>query len=167
MHEYSRYVKSEMDKRKWNQNDLAKKAGLTRQVVSAIVTDNRERLTNIPSDKTMDGLAKAFGVDPTVVRANVALAMGLPVEVKRANTSDISDSDLIMELSRRLEKARNDSPPLIAQEPGTPRETNQDEKTPDPPLDRLGYDLAATTGQRALDEEDANANKRGEENQDT
>lgn len=112
MHEYSRHVKSEMDKRKWNQNDLAKKAGLTRQVVSAIVTDNRERLTNIPSDKTMDGLAKAFGVDPTVIRASVALAMGLPVEVKRASTSDISDSELIMELSRRPEKARNDSPTI-------------------------------------------------------
>lgn len=167
MHEYSRYVKSEMDKRKWNQNDLAKKAGLTRQVVSAIVTDNRERLTNIPSDKTMDGLAKAFGVDPAVIRANVALAMGLPVEVKRASTSDISDSELIMELSRRLEKARNDSSPSTTQEPGASGEAVEVEKTPEPPLDRLGYSLAATTGQRALDEEDEKANKHGEENQDT
>lgn len=165
MHEYSRYVKSEMDKRKWNQNDLAKKAGLTRHVVSAIVTDNRERLINIPSDKTMDGPAKAFVVDPTVIRASVALAMGLPVEVKRASTSDISDSELIMELSRRLEKARNDSPPSSTQEQGTPGKTNQNQKTPQPPLDRLGYNLAAMTGHRALDADDEAASRRGEEHQ--
>ena len=80
-----------------------------------------------------------------------------------------TDVELLAEIARRFARTRerrdSDSPPLIAQEPGTPGETNQDEKTPQPPLDRLGYDLAATTGHRALDADDEAANKRGEEPQ--
>ena len=102
MHAYSRYVKREMELRDWNQNELAKRAGLSRQVVSSIVNDARGRLTQVPDDKTLDGLATAFRVKPEVVRAYVALAMGLPVSVERADVTAVSDNELIQEIARRL-----------------------------------------------------------------
>ena len=102
MHAYSRYVKSEMDLRDWNQNELSKRAGLTRQVISSIVNDSRDRLTQVPDDKTIDGLATAFRVQPEVVRAHVALAMGLPVSIERADVTAVSDAELIQEIARRL-----------------------------------------------------------------
>ena len=62
---------------------------------------------------------------------------------------------------------RNDTAPPTAQAKGTPGEADESQKTPAPPLDRLGVDLAALKGERALDREDEAARRRGEENQDT
>ncbi|WP_347031766.1 helix-turn-helix domain-containing protein [Brevibacterium paucivorans] len=82
-----------------------------------------------------------------------------------------TDVELLAEIARRFARTRerrnDDSSPSTTTKSGAPSEEGEGEKTPQPPLDRLGYSLAATTGQRALDEEDANASTRGEENQDT
>lgn len=69
-----------------------------------------------------------------------------------------TDVELLAEIARRFARTRerrdSDSSPSITQEQGTPSETHQDQKTPEPPLDRLGYDLAAYKAPRARDNED-------------
>ena len=81
-----------------------------------------------------------------------------------------SDVELLAEIARRFARSKeeqgNDSSSFDSQEPGTPSETSEVEKTPAPPLDRLGVDLAALKGHRALDADDEAANRRGEEPQD-
>ncbi len=164
MHAYSRYVKREMDSRHWNQNELAKRAGLTRQVVSNIVKDTRERLTQVPDDKTITGLAKAFAVNPDVVRAQVALAMGLPVNVVRAEIDTVSDAELVTELARRLKVAAHDTDnvtPLSAH----PREGTATETTPQK-MKPLPARYAADQGPSVGEEGWAEAQQLGEESQD-
>lgn len=164
MHAYSRYVKREMDSRHWNQNELAKRAGLTRQVVSNIVKDTRERLTQVPDDKTITGLAKAFAVNPDVVRAQVALAMGLPVNVVRAEIDTVSDAELVTELARRLKVAAHDTG-TVTSLPARSREGTTTETTPQK-MKPLPVDYAADQGDSAGEEEWAQAQELGEESQD-
>ena len=97
--------------------------------------------------------------------------MGLPVEVRITDISAASNDELLIELQRRLKDVshdlsdQNDSHPPTPPQPRAPGEADEVEKTPAPPLDRLGYDLAAMTGERALDREDEAARRRGEEPQ--
>lgn len=107
MHEYRRYVEREMNARHWTQADLARAAGLDRQIINSITRDTRETLPGVPRMTTVHGLARAFSVKPEVVLAHVALAMGLPVSVEQADVADLSDADLLLEVRRRME-ARHD-----------------------------------------------------------
>lgn len=132
MHEFRRYVQEQMDARNWTQSDVANAGGFDRQVVYSIVHDTRDVLPSKPKAATVNGLAKAFGVSRETVLAHVAIAMGLPTELKRADVTDVSDDELIRELSRRLKGAGSagrdttDHPPTSQ---GTPGETNEGEKT--------------------------------------
>lgn len=107
MHEYRRFVQREMDKRGWNPNQTAQYAGLNRQTVYDIVQDTRDVLPRVPSEKTISGLAKAFGVGREVILAHVAQAMGLPTTVTRADAAELSDTDLLAEVRKRM-GARHD-----------------------------------------------------------
>lgn len=103
MHEYRRFVQREMDKRGWNPNQTAQYAGLNRQTVYDIVQDTRDALPRVPSEKTISGLSKAFGVGREVILAHVAQAMGLPTTVTRADAAELSDVDLLAEVRKRME----------------------------------------------------------------
>ncbi|MDN5585875.1 MAG: helix-turn-helix transcriptional regulator [Brevibacterium sp.] len=108
MHEYRRFVEREMDKRQWNPNQVAQHAGLNRQTVYDIVQDTRESLNRIPSEKTISGLASAFGVGREKILAAVAEAMGLPIQIVRADVSAATNDELMSELSRRLREKAGD-----------------------------------------------------------
>ena len=128
MHEYRRFVQREMDKRGWNPNQTAHYAGLNRQTVYDLVQDTRDVLPRVPSDKTVNGLAKAFGVGREVILAHVAQAMGLPTSVTRADAAELSDVDLLDEVRKRMEarhaQASEDQagshPDVRAVRPGAP-----------------------------------------------
>lgn len=171
MHELRRYVQEEMDKRNWTQSDVANAGKFDRQVVNAIVRDKRDVLPRIPAPATIDGLSRAFGVSKDTILSRVAQAMGLPVEVRITDISAASNDELLIELQRRLKDVshdlsdQNDSHPPTPPQPRAPGEADESQKTPAPPLDRLGYDLAALKGERALDREDEAARRRGEESQ--
>lgn len=107
MHALRTFVQAQMDERGWTQSDLVAASGITKQVVSSLVSDARPKLDRLPMDKTIDGLARAFHVDRNVVLAKIGEAMGLPVSepVVIYDASRVPNSDLLRVLSERLSKA--------------------------------------------------------------
>ena len=105
MHAYRRLVQEQMDAKGMTQTALATAAGLSRQVVHTIVTDDRDELTELPHRKTVEGLAKAFGLPADSVRSAIAEAMGLPLAAAPSITHEVKDVDvsvLLKELGSRL-----------------------------------------------------------------
>jgi transcriptional regulator with XRE-family HTH domain len=97
------YLQQQMDSRRWRQADLARASGLTRQHISGMMTDDRERLDDLPTRETVEKIAKAFGVSPGVVLRIAAEACGVPVDgLLEVSVSDLSNDVLIEELRRRL-----------------------------------------------------------------
>lgn len=135
MHEYQRFVQREMNARNWNQNDVARHAGLNRQTISAIMKDEREKLNQLPDSKTIDGLARAFTVSREVVLAHVALAMGLPVKLERADVSTASNDELVSELARRLKAGEDNASTSHTRAAGSAAKANVHELFTDPPAE--------------------------------
>ena len=104
MHALQRLLRDGLARRGWNQADLARESGLSKQVVSKLLRDDRAPVARVLRDKTVDGLARALQVDAGVVRAAIAEEMGLPggeVQVVY-DARGVADDDLIRELARRL-----------------------------------------------------------------
>ena len=93
-----------MGARQWQAADLARASGVSKQVLSSILGDARERITQRPSDATVNGLARAFNLHPDVVLLAVGEAMGIPVSrpVIVNDAAGLSDEDLVRALSTRL-----------------------------------------------------------------
>ena len=125
-----------------------------------------------PTPATLDALAAGFRLPPSeLYRLADVQQSGPPFEPhKSADLLTAPQRNAVNEIIRLLaagnEGNRNDTAPPAAQESGAPGEADESQKTPAPPLDRLGVDLAAMTGERALDREDEAARRRGEEPQD-
>lgn len=109
MHEYRRLVEERMAAKnlvgRGAQAELARMAGLNRQVIHTILNDNRKALNQAPDEKTVNGLAAAFDLSPDVVWAAVAVSMGMPSYVVPSITQEVkaaSDEELLRELSARL-----------------------------------------------------------------
>lgn len=145
--------------------EARERAGLTQSQLGALVgvslrtIGNWERGTTVPLNrlsKLREVLAGYWADEASAPEADAL--------------QSASDVELLAEIARRFARSReeqgNDSSSFDSQAEGTPGEADQGEKTPAPPLDRLGYDLAAMSGERALDREDEAAQQRGEEPQD-
>jgi len=104
MHALQRLLRDGLARRGWNQSDLARASGLSKQVVSKLLREGRAPVARLLRDTTVEGLARALQVDVGVVRAAVAEEMGLPgSEVQVVyDARGVADDDLIRELSRRL-----------------------------------------------------------------
>lgn len=106
MHEYRRFVQAELDARGWRQAELVRRSGLSRQLVSNLLRDDREHLGNMPDPATIAGLARGFGVPEETVRAAAARAIvdygddGAPLAL---DLSTVSTDALLQELRRRTE----------------------------------------------------------------
>lgn len=115
VHALGRFLQERMDAEQWSQADLARRAGLSRQVVSKLLDGSRGSLVRPPSRDTIAGLAAAIGGANAEVRlwARVAESMGLPTatEVPISDAASLTNQELIAEITRRLS-----SP---AQVPGT------------------------------------------------
>ena len=147
--------------------ERAERGGYKLSSYSATVYTNGKHPAK-PDLATLEALAYALKVP----EAELMELAGLP---DRRTFSPHEDADLLTtaqqnavnEIIRLLaEGNRNDSSSFDSQEAGTPSEADESQKTPAPPLDRLGVDLAALKGERALDADDAAASRRGEEPQD-
>ncbi len=107
MHAYRAFIEQQMDQRGWTAADLARQSGLSPQALSKVLNDDREELDRRPADRTIDGLAKAFGTDRIVILSAVARAMNLPIDEPVTRGLDAySTIDLIEEL---LERARQEA----------------------------------------------------------
>lgn len=123
-----------------------------------------------PPVQTLEAFAKVFGVPVSDLEQAAAYTGREPFQPDpTADRLTAPQRNAVNELIRLLaagnEGADNDTAPPTTQESGTPSEADEVEKTPAPPLDRLGVDLAALKGERALDAEDEAAARRGEEPQ--
>lgn len=109
MHAYRKLIQDEMDARQWQASDLARVSGVSKQVLSNILGDTREQLVQRPTDATVNGLARAFGLNPDAILAAVGEAMGLPVSrpVVIYDAARVSDDDLLRVLGERLRAAKD------------------------------------------------------------
>jgi transcriptional regulator with XRE-family HTH domain len=106
MHALGCYLQEEMDARGWRQADLARASGLSRQVVSLLVT--QQELRAMIRQPTIEALSRALGVDETIIISKAAEAIGVPVD-KLAPVvlaaDDVSDDVLLEILRKRLKRA--------------------------------------------------------------
>jgi transcriptional regulator with XRE-family HTH domain len=98
-----KFVTNEMSARGWSQADLSRASGLSRQHVSKMLSDDRDRITRMPEQATLDGLAKALAVPRSVIALHSLRAYGIDVDVPYQRTvHDLSDDELVTELKHRL-----------------------------------------------------------------
>lgn len=119
MHALRRYVQGSLDARGWKPADLARASGMSPQLVSQLLNDERDRLSSIPKEPTIAGIAKAFGVSESVVIGHVFEALGYDLNVVRTeiDLSSLNDAQLLDELATRLVARRK--PPDFAMADGT------------------------------------------------
>lgn len=109
MHEYRRFVQQQLDDRGWSPADLVRRSGLSRQLISKILNDDRHHLGQMPDDSTLEGLAQGFGVPAEVVRTAAARSLVGYTDDGSALTiqlRDVSTEALLNEIRRRIENAR-------------------------------------------------------------
>lgn len=75
MHEYRRFVQSELDKRGWSPGQLARIAGMHRQTISKIVKDDRDHIGQMPDESTLEGIARGLGIDVGLIRQAAARSL--------------------------------------------------------------------------------------------
>ncbi|MFK5689561.1 helix-turn-helix domain-containing protein [Ornithinimicrobium sp. LYQ92] len=104
MHALRRYLQDGLDARGWQQRDLARESGLSRQRVSQMLTDDRGLLPSVPQRDTLQALARAFGVAESTVTAVAFEAMGYDLAAVRreADLSTASTEDIVRALAQRL-----------------------------------------------------------------
>lgn len=104
MHAFRSFVQAEMDKRGWKAVDLVSRSGLSKQVVSNILNDDRDELPGRPGRQTVDSLARAFSVPSDVVLLSIGEAMGIPVAspVVIYDASRVPNDELLRVLAQRL-----------------------------------------------------------------
>lgn len=107
MHALRMFVQERMDARGWRPADLVTASGINKQVVSGLLTDDRDSIDRMPSERTIAGLCRAFSVDRDTVLAVIGEAMGLPVTrpVVVYDASHVPNDELIRELAKRLGEA--------------------------------------------------------------
>ncbi|MGN6413747.1 hypothetical protein [Flexivirga sp.] len=104
MHALREFIQERMDTRSWAPADLARESGLSLQLVSQLLNDNREVIANPPKASTVAGLAKAFRVEESSVMRAAFAAMGYQLD-QTANVADLSSvpsAQLLRVLADRL-----------------------------------------------------------------
>lgn len=69
MHAYRAFIQSELDARGWTQADLVRHSGLRRQPLWNILNDDRDAISQMPEDKTLQAIADGFGIPVERVRS--------------------------------------------------------------------------------------------------
>lgn len=104
MHALRLFIQNELDARGWQAHDLAKASGLSRQLISKLVNDDREVLPQLPRTTTLEALARAFNVSTAHVTTVAVEALGVPGVNAPAVVHEIESVDdevLLRELLRR------------------------------------------------------------------
>lgn len=104
-HPLRQYLQSQLDLRGWRQTDLANRSGLSRQLVSNMLNDNRPRLGRMPDGDTLEALAAGLDVPLDVIRTAASRSLvnyvddGTPLTIE---LTDTSTDELLGEIRRRL-----------------------------------------------------------------
>lgn len=136
MHEYRRFVQAELDARGWKQSDLARRSGLSRQLISNIMRDRRPHIGQMPDADTIAGLAKGFGISEEIVRTAAARALagytddGTPLQV---DLTEVPTDALLHEIRRRIFTAGQPDGDAEDDLPGDGPESAGGVTAPEPP----------------------------------
>jgi len=76
--DFSDWLIAEMNKRGWSQADLAREAGLNRQVISTYVNRQREK----PDSNVLIAIARAFNLPPEIVFRRAGLLPPKPPDTE-------------------------------------------------------------------------------------
>lgn len=110
MHALRRFIQIEMDERGWQAKDLVKASGLSKQLVSQLLNDDREVLPQLPKTETLAALARAFsGLSLGHVTTIAVQALGVPdvqPPVVVHEISQATDAELLLELLARTERRK-------------------------------------------------------------
>jgi len=103
MHAFRRLIQQRIDERGEKSADVARRAGLSKQTLHSILTDDRPSIREMPSRKTVQGLASALQLPADQLLIAAAEAYGVPVSspVFVPTVVDVPDSELARELMRR------------------------------------------------------------------
>jgi transcriptional regulator with XRE-family HTH domain len=114
MHEYRLFIERELDARGWKMADLARRAGLHRQLIWKILHDDRDTLGNMPDDATLQGIARGFSIPVDRVRTAAARSLVGYIDDGRPLVTDVRDlsTDVLIEELRR--RATQLAPPIEA-----------------------------------------------------
>jgi transcriptional regulator with XRE-family HTH domain len=111
VHEYRRFVQGELDARGWKQAELVKRSGLSRQLVSKLLSDNRPYLGQMPEESTLEGIARGFSMSVERVRFAAARSLAGYEDDGHPIATDLSHVDidaLLGEVRRRVLGSRPD-----------------------------------------------------------
>ncbi|MFL6162988.1 MAG: helix-turn-helix domain-containing protein [Jatrophihabitantaceae bacterium] len=103
MHAFRRLIQQRIDERGETSADVARRAGLSKQTLHSILTDDRPAIREMPSRKTVQGLAAALQMSADQLLIAAAEAYGVPVSrpVVVPSVIEVTDSELARELMRR------------------------------------------------------------------
>lgn len=104
MHALRRFIQSELDSRGWQARDLVKVSGLSKQLVSNLLNDDRDILPQLPRTTTLEALARTFNVSTAHVTTVAVEALGVPGVNAPAvvhQIEEVDDEVLLRELLRR------------------------------------------------------------------
>src|SRR5687768_13420325 len=97
-----------MEDNGWTQSDLVRQSGLSKQHLSKMLSDERERLPRLPTQDTLLGLSRGLRVPLNTVVLRAAQACGVPVDVTEVEVSSarsLSTDQLLAEVRRRIDEA--------------------------------------------------------------
>lgn len=107
-HALAAFIRERTDEKGWRNADLVRESGLSRQVVSKHLNDEREVIARLPDKATLEGFAKAFGVpvDFLIGKAVESLGLGYTSGDFVNSVATVHDRELLAELRRRLDSAK-------------------------------------------------------------
>lgn len=117
MHAYRQFIQEQLDARGWKPAELARRAGMHRQLVWKILNDDREHIGQIPDTATMEAIAHGFSIPVDHVRIAAARSLAGYTDDGRPIATDVRElsTDVLLEELRRRTydiAPRDDADPL-------------------------------------------------------
>lgn len=103
-HAFADFIRQQMDERGLRNQDVVGASGLSRQLVSKYVRDDRDQLARLPEKETVNGFAKALHVSPDFMlgKAIESLGLGYSSGDFVNSVATATDAELLEEIERRL-----------------------------------------------------------------
>jgi transcriptional regulator with XRE-family HTH domain len=120
MNAWRQIIETRMDERGLSIADLARRAGLSRQTLYSILSNDEDTIRDLPARKTLDALAAALELPADRLLLAAAQAYGVPVAspVLVQTVTDVPDSELARELLARALEREARRPALDVAVPG-------------------------------------------------
>lgn len=105
VHEYRRFIQSELDARGWDAAELVRRSGLRRQLIWKILHDDRKSLGQLPDRATLDAIAHGLSIPVERLRVAATRSLdgydsgGIPVT---HDVKEVPTEVLLEELRRRI-----------------------------------------------------------------